>query len=271
MIDPTTHAIAEFAIPTPKAASQETRVGPPKASSGSRRGWQPESGLTTDGRMPIAEFPIARSIAAPTGSRRADGKAWFTEFAGNRLRDDRPETTPSMTFAVPTANRGPRGSRPARWKIWFTSSMPTGIGQVQPPSPPLRVKAGNRKSRGAVAAINLSCNEALDTVTARSPAQLQREVAIGRRARGLAPARRSASKPISFITSASKPRDLTLARPFKGKVQVDDPPGLKSADGAVTSLFFCRSSVSSSRGGKRETGRFHSDHSACSAGSKKLL
>ena len=133
MINPATHAIAEFPIPTASAGPHGITAGP----DGNL--WFTEInadqiGMINPTTHAVTEFPIPTAGAEPDGiTAGPDGNLWFTEFNGRPDRDDQPDDP--RHHRVPHPHRqclahgitaGPDGN------LWFTEISGRQVGMINP-------------------------------------------------------------------------------------------------------------------------------------------
>jgi streptogramin lyase len=135
MINPTTHAISEFDVPTPGSEPLEITAGP----DGNL--WFTEYNADQIGAInatthAVGEFPIPTADSGPYGiTAGPDGNLWFTEALGNNIGRINPSTHAISEFPVPTPRQGqlpgpkeitagPDGN------LWFTER--SKIGTINP-------------------------------------------------------------------------------------------------------------------------------------------
>jgi hypothetical protein len=189
----------------------------------------------------FGEFPLLTPGGAPREiTSGPDGNLWFTEFFANTIGMINPTTHAITEFALPSAQSVLSGiTLGLDRKIWFTESGGNRIGQVLVSTPPEPTgRAVVRKSRGAVAAVTFSFNVALDPDSARTAALYGANASVKKK-QGVLAGKPLRIKAVTFNAGANTVT-LTLARPFKGPVQVAIHPGLKAADGEPTTLEIVR-------------------------------
>jgi streptogramin lyase len=136
MINPTTHASAEFPTPTASSGPLGITTGP----DGNL--WFTEFdanqiGMINPTTHASAEFPLPRANSDPEGiTTGPDGNLWFTESGADQIGMINPTTHAIAEFPLPTA-----GSRPVEittgpdGDVWFTETSIDGtskIGQISP-------------------------------------------------------------------------------------------------------------------------------------------
>jgi streptogramin lyase len=131
MMNPTTHAITEFAIPTSTGTPTGITAGPDGNI------WFTESSANRIGTLNIAtdmitEFPITGSD--PTAiTAGPDGNLWFTETGSNQIGMINPTTKAISQFTVPTGGSSPTGiTAGSDGNIWFTENATNKIGVINP-------------------------------------------------------------------------------------------------------------------------------------------
>jgi streptogramin lyase len=138
-IDPITHAVAEFPIPTASQTNGITAGG--IAASPHGNVWFTEIQANKIGEInptthTIAEFPIPTANSAPQGiTVGPDGNIWFTEFGRGKIGELNPATHAIAEFpSTPQAGElagpneitnGPDGN------LWFTE-VANQIGRINP-------------------------------------------------------------------------------------------------------------------------------------------
>jgi streptogramin lyase len=134
MINPTTHAVAEF--PTPTAASAP--AGITAGSDGNL--WFTESaagqiGMINPTTDAIAEFPIPSHDEPYSITKGPDGNLWFTEsknnglFGGSEIGMINPTTHAVAEFLTPAAYSNPRDiTTGPDGNLWFTDNNEYPIG-----------------------------------------------------------------------------------------------------------------------------------------------
>jgi streptogramin lyase len=127
VINPTTHAISEFTIPTAGSGPQGITAGP----GGNL--WFTEFNASRIGTInptthAIVDFPTLTPGSGPHAiALGADGNLWFTEMNANKIGMINPTTHVVMEFSVAAAGgitAGPDGN------LWFTEG--TNIGVINP-------------------------------------------------------------------------------------------------------------------------------------------
>ena len=131
MINPTTHVITEFPVPTAKCLPIGITTGP----DGNL--WFTEDdgdsiGVINPTTHVITEFPVPTANSWPDGiTTGPDGNLWFTEFDGNNIGEINPTTHAITEFPVPTANSAPHGiTTGPDGNLWFTEAGAGNIGQA---------------------------------------------------------------------------------------------------------------------------------------------
>jgi virginiamycin B lyase len=139
-IDPTTHAITEYAIPTPNSgASQSITRGSDGAlwfTEGAGMGdgvganqigrIDPTTHLITEYAIPTPSSGAALITSGP------DGALWFTEQCNQIGRID-PTTHAITEYAVPTPGSDPWGiTAGPDGALWFTEASANQIGRIDP-------------------------------------------------------------------------------------------------------------------------------------------
>jgi streptogramin lyase len=135
MINPATHAITEFPIPTSHANAGGIAAGP------DGNVWFTEGGANKIGMInptthAIAEFPIPTGGTPPYDiTAGPDGNLWFTEPIGNEIGMINPATHAITEFPVPTASASPEGiSLGPDGNLWFAepATIANKIGEINP-------------------------------------------------------------------------------------------------------------------------------------------
>jgi streptogramin lyase len=134
MIDPRTHVISEFAIPTASSWPWGIGEGPDQniwfAEAGANR-----IGMLNPGTHEITEFTLPGSDdSGPQGiTAGPDGMVWFTEGRNNKVGMIDPTTHAITEFHSPTQDSapwvitaGPNG------KLWFLEYDGTNVGEIDP-------------------------------------------------------------------------------------------------------------------------------------------
>jgi streptogramin lyase len=132
-IDPVTHAITEFPLPTPHAEPFGITLGP----DGNL--WFTESGVGQIGMInpatdKITEYPLSSTSAMPFGiTAGPDHTVWFTEWSGNQIGSIDTQTGKVTEYPIPTLNSVPEGiTLGSDGNIWFTESLGNQIGMFDP-------------------------------------------------------------------------------------------------------------------------------------------
>jgi virginiamycin B lyase len=127
-IDPITHAISEFPIPTPNAEPFRIALGP----DGNL--WFTEFGAGQIGMInpatdKVTEYPLPAANALPFGiTAGPNNTVWFTEWSGNQIGTIDIATGKLTEYAIPTSNSVPEGITLGRdGNIWFTESQGNSI------------------------------------------------------------------------------------------------------------------------------------------------
>ena len=152
LINPTTNAISEFAIPTPRPPHPE---GIAAGSDGNL--WFPEYTANQIGKISpttgaIAEYPPSLSGALPRIAAGPDGNLWFPTYSGGDIGKIDPTTDAVAEYTVPYAlHSNHSGSRRAPTATSGTLTTSTNaIGEVRhhldsnwwvPEQPPASVTA----------------------------------------------------------------------------------------------------------------------------------
>jgi streptogramin lyase len=131
VINPATHAIAEFPVPTASSWPGSITAGP----DGNL--WFTESGGNKIGMISptthaITEFPIPTANAGPNDiTAGPDGNLWFTE--GGQVGMINPTTHAIAEFPVPTAGSNPVGMTAGPdGNLWFTEGNGDQVGKINP-------------------------------------------------------------------------------------------------------------------------------------------
>jgi virginiamycin B lyase len=132
-INPATHAISEFTIPTTDSDPHGITVGPDgniwfTEFTGDKIG---QINPTTHA---IAQFPIPAPGSHPVGIIAGpDGNLWFAEETGNKIGEIDPTTHVITEFAVPTPLSIPEGiTAGPDGNLWFTEADGDRIGEINP-------------------------------------------------------------------------------------------------------------------------------------------
>jgi len=141
-IDPTTHAITEYLVPTPNSG---VNAGITSGSDGAL--WFTEGGAVADnayganqiGRLDLTTTPptitgylVPTSDSAPGGiTNGPDGALWFAERDGNKIGRIEPTTYAITEYPVPTANSRPNGiTTGPDGALWFAEYDGNNIGRL---------------------------------------------------------------------------------------------------------------------------------------------
>ena len=132
-INPTTHAITVFAIPTANGEPEDITASP----DGNL--WFTETTVGKIGEINptthvITEFPIPTADSSPVGiTAGPDGNIWFTEEYGNNIGEINPTSDVIIEFPIPTAasipiaiTTGPDGN------LWFIEQYRNAVGEISP-------------------------------------------------------------------------------------------------------------------------------------------
>jgi streptogramin lyase len=127
-IDPSTHAISEFSIPTPNAQPFRIALGP----DGNL--WFTEFGANQIGMInpatdKITEFPLPTANASPFGiTAGPNNTVWFTEWSGNQIGTINLASGKVTEYSIPALNAVPEGiTLGPDGNIWFTESQGNSI------------------------------------------------------------------------------------------------------------------------------------------------
>jgi streptogramin lyase len=132
MMNPTTHAISEFPIPTSSGTPTGIAAGP----DGNL--WFTEStgnqiGMINPITHNVTEFPIRANANPSSIVAGPDGNLWFTETGVNRVGYINPTTDAVTDFVVPTSNSSPAGIIAGPdGQLWFTENAANKIGAINP-------------------------------------------------------------------------------------------------------------------------------------------
>ena len=131
-IDPTTHAISEFTIPT-RMQSPRDRAGP------DGNFWFTEFntdqiGMINPTTHKITEYPIPTMDAEPFGiTAGPNNTVWFTEWSGNQIGSVNIATGKVTEYPIPTLDAAPEGiMQDSAGNIWFTESVGNKIAMYDP-------------------------------------------------------------------------------------------------------------------------------------------
>jgi streptogramin lyase len=220
VINPTTHAIAEFPTPTPDSSPQGIAVGPDGNHWFTEYG--PESaggqiGMINPKTDAIAEFPFPTPNTRPAGwiTTGPDGNLWFAVV----VKDVEPQigeipfNTPTSTpISTPTPTPTSTAASQVVGSVALSHSRKSTTYAITFGAP-----------LNAASAINPGLYQVLGSVTRTAK---RRKVTVY-------------TKPLKIKSVVYDPgRDtvrIALAKRFKGSVQVTIEAGLEAADGATTS------------------------------------
>jgi virginiamycin B lyase len=132
-INPSTHAVTGFPVPTANGSPEQITEGPDDNL------WFTEADGNKIGRFNltthiVTEFPVPTANSFPVGiTTGPDGNLWFTEERSNRIGEINPTTHAISDFPTPTSmsnplsiTTGPDGN------LWFTESNRVEIGRINP-------------------------------------------------------------------------------------------------------------------------------------------
>jgi streptogramin lyase len=137
MIDPRTHAVAEFPVPTESDINGIT-TGPDGNLWFTEDYNVPDDpvhrdhvGMINPTTHAVAEFPTHTAVSVPRGiTTGPDGNLWFTEFYASQIGMINPKTDAIAEFPIPSHDEpysitaGPDGN------LWFTESDLYGRGEI---------------------------------------------------------------------------------------------------------------------------------------------
>jgi streptogramin lyase len=133
MINPTTDAVSEFAIPTSGSGPR----GITAESDGNL--WFTENGASKIGMInpttdAITEFATPTANSGPQDiTAGPDGNLWFTENAAGKIGVINPTTRTISEFRIPTTNSGPWGiAAGPDGNLWFAENGANKIGMINP-------------------------------------------------------------------------------------------------------------------------------------------
>jgi virginiamycin B lyase len=140
-INPTTHVINQFLLPTPNNSPQGIALG----SDGNLWFTEPGvAGVSGSGNKigqinatshVVTEFPLPTASSAPQGITAGPGSTgdlWFTEKLGNKIGQINPTNHIINEFPLPTANSSPNGiALGSDGFFWFTE-LAGRIGRINP-------------------------------------------------------------------------------------------------------------------------------------------
>jgi streptogramin lyase len=131
-INPTTHAISEFA----SGASPRMITAGPDGNLWFAEFWADKIGMINpnDPTHHIYEFATPTPSSHPLGiTAGPDGNLWFTEYQADKIAVINPTTHAISEFAVPTASAYPYGiTAGPDGNLWFTELGAHKIGQINP-------------------------------------------------------------------------------------------------------------------------------------------
>ena len=132
-VDPTTHAITEYTIPTKNAEPLGIALGP----DGNL--WFTEFNTDQIGMInatthKFTEYPIPTMDAEPFGiTAGPNNTVWFTEWSGNQIGSVNITTGKVTEYPIPTLDAAPEGiMQDAAGNIWFTESVGNKIAMYDP-------------------------------------------------------------------------------------------------------------------------------------------
>ena len=140
MINPTTHAITEYPIPTATGSPSGITPSPLGITAGPDGNlWFTDPGTNQIGMISpsshtITEYPILTANSDPTSiTTGPDGNVWFTETATDQIGVINPSSGTIAEFLIPTANNSPSGiTAGPDGNLWFTESASSKIATIQP-------------------------------------------------------------------------------------------------------------------------------------------
>ena len=134
MINPTTHAITEFPIPTATCRTARDHGGPRRQPLVHRGSAPAKIGMINPTTHAITEFAIPTADSSPTGSRRAPtATSGSPSHGGNKIGMINPTTHAITEFAIPTADSAPVGiTAGPDGNLWFTEPTAARIGTINP-------------------------------------------------------------------------------------------------------------------------------------------
>jgi virginiamycin B lyase len=128
-IDPVSHAISEFSVPTAGAEPFRIALGP----DGNL--WFTEYGANQIGMFNpatdnFAEYPLPTAGALPFGiTAGTNNLVWFTESSGNQIGSIDTATGKIKEYPIPTMNSVPEGITSAGGNIYFTEGQGNQIAK----------------------------------------------------------------------------------------------------------------------------------------------
>lgn len=133
MINPTTHAVSEFPIPTSSGSPTGITAGPDgnlwfTESSASQIGViNPLTDTVTEFATPTSNSDPTSIVAGP------DGNLWFTEAGANKIGMINPTTHVITEFTVPTSGSSPNDITVGPdGQLWFTENAANKIAAINP-------------------------------------------------------------------------------------------------------------------------------------------
>jgi virginiamycin B lyase len=236
MINPTTHAVAEFPLPTADAGPGGITAGPDgnlwfTEFNGS------QIGMINPTTHAIAEFTV--SAVGYQGLQRLrdittgpDGNLWFTEVAPSLIGMINPTTHAIAEFPTPTANSyptdittGPDGN------LWFFEVNSDQLGEVVI-APSITGVVAVTHSKKEITAIILGVNEPLNSASASNRGFYSLDSGVKKQHTLVF------SKPARIRTvlydSTTVTVTLKLAKPSKGPIQVMVHSGVMATNGIST-------------------------------------
>ena len=136
MINPATHVIQEFAIPTANSSPTGITAGADgnlwfteyEYDAGNKIGqFNPTTHVFQEFTIPTAQSGPQSITAGP------DGNLWFVEGAANKIGTIDPTTHVFQEFTIPTVNSGPDEITVGPdGNLWFTEYTGHKIGQINP-------------------------------------------------------------------------------------------------------------------------------------------
>ena len=134
-INPTTHAISEFAIPTTKSTKNVEPfwiTAGPDGNLWFTEFYTSEIGMISPTTHAISQFPTP-SGGGPEGvTTGPDGNLWFTEGPGYKIGEINPATHAISEFPIPTAGAYPEGiTAGPDGNLWFGEAKDV-IGMINP-------------------------------------------------------------------------------------------------------------------------------------------
>jgi hypothetical protein len=248
MINPTTHAIAEFPVPTTdvnritagpdgnlwfteESLSSNSSFTPPFVSSA-------KIGMINPTTHAIADFPVPTVGGSPYQgldgiTSGPDGNLWFTEPDSGKIGVINPTTHAISEFPVPTDTAGPGGiTSGPDGNLWFTApGNPAQLGEVVI-APSITGVVSVTHSKKEITAIILGVNEPLNSASASNRGLYSLDSGIKKRHTLVF------SKPARIGTvlydSTTDTVTLKLAKPSKGPLQVTVHAGVMATDGIST-------------------------------------